>query len=402
MVRIPEITRIIKPSPIRVFTERIIEVAKNNSVLRFDIGDRAFIPKIDPGGFRDEDSKYSSSGGYLELRKLVAQEYSKYDISYENIGITEGSSLGLLYSIAGMLGSDVGEGIIVPTPGFATYDACAKVGKGYVVPLPCRFEDGFKLPSENSIDKLIMDHNGNERKINAIILTSPSNPTGHVLSREEYETVAAVANKHDLIVLVDRAYERFDFTDNPVNPFEIGSLRDRLIGFFTFSKTYGLSGARVGAFVTANPDLSEYIFNILDNLSSRPGYSQRVAIQIYESTNADLLRQMNDKFKKRMEIAAEELSEIEGLQVNIPKGSFYIYPRILGMDTKEFFYFVFSEEYYKSHKINSFIPGSAFYFGNGKTDEARFALVQNQGAIREGIRLFGKQLEDYRKHIRGA
>ncbi|MCS7086656.1 MAG: pyridoxal phosphate-dependent aminotransferase, partial [Bacteroidia bacterium] len=193
---------------------------------------------------------YSPSPGFESIREKWAQYLSRYgaEISAENIVVTNGGSEAIGFAM--LAATDPGDEIVVPDPMYANYITYAKIANVKLKPVVCRVEEGYALPSDDALRAVVSE------RTRAIVVCNPSNPTGKLLSPEEWNRIAALAQENDLFVICDEAYRDFRYDGSaPETALSHPQIKDRVIVVDTVSKRWSACGARVGALVSLREDV---------------------------------------------------------------------------------------------------------------------------------------------------
>ena len=270
-------------------------------------------------------TKYTDFRGDPELRSAIIDYYREeydMDIDDEEIFVAASGCLAMYLVLEAIV--DDGDEVILQAPYFTPYPQQVELARGIPVELPTYEEEDFQINVER-LEGLITE------RTKALVINSPSNPTGNCLTVETMEKIAEIAEKHDLIVISDDIYTAFSY-QNPFVPFaSIPGMKERTIIINSFSKNFTMTGWRIGNIIA--PD---YIIKIVQQINENvvftaPSISQRAAI--FALRNRDEVQPpMVEEYRKRMFYAAERINEITGLSVIYPpKGSFYLFINI--MDT---------------------------------------------------------------------
>ena len=317
---------------------------------------------------------YSPVGGRTDLKKELVKKLKKENKIYceeENIIVTTGSTEGLLLGMLCTL--DPGEACLVPDPGFLAYRPTVEILNALPLSYPLRQEDGFQL-NVDEIEKQIIPE-----KTKAIVLNTPSNPTGIVYSKKVLEEVADLAVEHNLLVLCDEAYEALVYDDaRHVSIGSFNGLEDRVISFFSFSKTYAMPGFRLGYAV--GPE------NIIEAMTKVHIFTSLCAPTISQVTAIEALRhgkksveKMRNEYNKRRKFVIKRLNEIQGLVCVEPKGAFYAFPNVASFGKKSL---ALSEYILKKAKV-AVIPGTEF--GQNGEGFIRISYATKMHKIRIGL-----------------
>jgi aspartate/methionine/tyrosine aminotransferase len=268
--------------------------------------------------------------------------------------------------------TDDGDEIILQAPYFTPYPQQVKLAGGIPVELPTFEEEDFQI-NVKKFENLITE------RTKAIVINSPSNPTGNCLTMDTMEQIAFIALKHDLIVIADDIYTAFSY-EHPFMPIaSLQGMMDRTITINSFSKNFTMTGWRVGNIIA--PD---YIIKVIQQINENvvftaPSISQRAAIHALRNREK-FQRQMIEEYRKRVFYAAERVNKIKGMHViNPPKGSFYLFINIkeTGLTSEEVSDFILK----KAHILT--LPGNAF--GSCGEGYIRIACTVNVDILKEAF-----------------
>ncbi|MDO8627624.1 MAG: aminotransferase class I/II-fold pyridoxal phosphate-dependent enzyme, partial [Candidatus Diapherotrites archaeon] len=269
---------------------------------------------------------YSSSGGRPDLKEAIAKKLQKENkISVRDpekqVIVTAGSTEALFLAMAGVL--DVTEEIIIPNPGFLAYRPMAELISAVPVSLELSDDDGFQIDPDK-IKKLITP------KTTAIMLNSPSNPTGTVFKRALLEEIADIAIEKNLMIFSDEAYEKFVFSG--VKHVSIGSfngMQENVVTFQSFSKTFAMPGFRVG--YASGP---EWLIKDMEKTHvytslATSTISQLAALEAMQNSKSKIaVQKMSNEYEKRNKFICKRLQEIPEFELKKkPEGAFYAFPR---------------------------------------------------------------------------
>ena len=202
--------------------------------------------------FSSQVVEYSHSAGFESYRKGLASYYQSLDmgVKFDELMVTTGGSEALLFALNSCL--DSGDEVIIPEPFYANYNGFAHASDVKVIPVTSKIEDNFALPSLESFEKKI------NKRTKAILICNPCNPTGYVYSKEEIISIANLAKKNDLFIVVDEVYREFIYTDmKHYSILEDKMFFDNAILIDSTSKRYSLCGARIGFIVSKNSNFIE-------------------------------------------------------------------------------------------------------------------------------------------------
>lgn len=295
-------------------------------------------------------TKYTDFRGDPELRSEICKFYKEeygMDVADEEVFVSASACLGMYLALEAIV--DDGDEVILQAPYFTPYPQQVELARGIPVELPTYEEEDFQINTER-LESLITE------RTKALVINSPSNPTGNCLTVETMEKIAAIAEKYDLIVISDDIYTSFSY-QNPFVPFaSLPGMKDRTIILNSFSKNFTMTGWRVGNIIA--PD---YIIRTIQQINENvvftaPSISQRAAI--YALRNRETVQpEMVAEYKTRMFFAAEKINEIPKMSVIYPpKGSFYLFINIKksGLTSEEAADVILR----KAHVL--MLPGNAF------------------------------------------
>ncbi len=329
----------------------------------------------------DGYTHYNPAAGYPEVREVIAAEMKRtrgFEVPIEEIVIVPGGKPVMFYAIFALV--DEGDEVIYPNPGFPIYESLINFVNAKAVPIYLREENDFRL-DVSELEKLVTP------KTKLIIINSPQNPTGGILTREDLERIARLAVENDLWVLSDEIYSRiiYEATFESITQFK--GLRERTIILDGFSKTYAMTGWRIG-YGVMNKTLASHVSRLATNCTScTASFTQIAAAAALKGPQNDS-EQMVAEFKKRRDVIVDGLNKIPGISCRRPLGAFYAFPNIkkLGWNAKKL----------QEHLLDNYgvaaLAGTAFgSFGEGylrfsyanSIENIKGALVQIEKAAKE-------------------
>jgi aspartate aminotransferase len=352
--------------------------AQGKSIIHLEIGE----PDFDtPVNIRNAAKKaldqgfthYGPSPGLPQARAAIARYISKtrnIDVAPDNVVITPGGKPILFYALMALL--DEGDEAIYPNPGFPIYESVIQFLGAKAVPLRLREENHFRV-NVDDLQKLIT------KKTRLLILNSPQNPTGGILTRDDLRAIAELAVKHDLVVLSDEIYDRIVYDGfTPDSIISMPGMKERTIILDGFSKTFAMTGWRLGYGVMPE-DLATQISKLQTNCTScTTTFSQIAGIEALEG-NPDALNAMVEEFRKRRDLIVDGLNAIEGITCHRPGGAFYVFPNITGTGrgSKEL------EEFLLNEAGVACLSGTAFgKYGDGYL---RFSYANSMPLIEQAL-----------------
>ena len=267
---------------------------------------------------------YAPFPGIPELRKAIAEDVTRrkgFPADPSQVFVTVGGKGVMLYAILGLV--DPGDEVIVPDPGYPIYESLTRFVGATAVPIPIRMENEFRLDVEE-LARLITP------RTRLLIINSPANPTGGVLTRADLERIAELAEEHDLWVMADEIYGRilYDGAEH-ISFASLPGMADRTIVLDGFSKTFAMTGWRLGYAVVPEPLKEVYGELVINTISCAPTFAQVGAVQALVGPQDDV-DAMVVEFKARRDLVVEGLNEINGIKCATPLGAFYAFPDISG------------------------------------------------------------------------
>jgi aspartate/methionine/tyrosine aminotransferase len=264
---------------------------------------------------------YGPSAGLPELRQTVASYVSEtrgVPVSSDEVVVVPGGKPIIFFSILALV--DPGDEVIYPNPGFPIYESMINYVGGRAVPIQLREERDFSL----NVDELAT-HITDRTKL--IIINSPQNPTGGVLQRKEIEGIAHAIADRNIFVLSDEIYSRLIFEGEHFSIMSVPGFKERTILLDGFSKTYAMTGWRMG-YGVMRPDLAAHITRLMTNSNScTASFTQVAGVEALRGDQSSVT-EMCSEFKKRRDVFVAGLNQIRGFSCRMPKGAFYTFPNI--------------------------------------------------------------------------
>jgi aspartate/methionine/tyrosine aminotransferase len=264
---------------------------------------------------------YGPSAGLPELRQTIAEYVSKtrrVNVSSEEVVVVPGGKPIIFFTMLALV--DAGDEVIYPNPGFPIYESMINYAGGKAVPIKLREERDFSL----DVDELAGLINDRTR---LIILNSPQNPTGGVMSRRDIEGVAEAIGDRNVMVLSDEIYSRLLFEGEHFSIMSVLGFKDRTILLDGFSKTYAMTGWRMGYGVMRD-DLAATMTRLMTNSNScTASFTQVAGIEALRGDQSSV-DHMLDEFKQRRDVMVGRLNKIKGFSCRMPRGAFYVFPNI--------------------------------------------------------------------------
>ncbi len=324
----------------RLGTETAFEVlarakameAKGREVIHLEIGEPDFdTPRniIDAAvnSLKSGFTHYGPSAGLPDARRVFAEFITKdrgVEVKPENIVITPGAKPILFFSILALV--DAGDEVIYPNPGFPIYESVINFVGAKPVPIPLREEKAFSFDLEE-LRGLVNE------KTKLMIINSPQNPTGGVLTPEDMKGIAELADKYDSWILSDEVYSKMVYEGKHVSIYDYPEVKDRVILLEGHSKTYAMTGWRLG-YGTMPVPLAEQISKLQTNSNScTASFTQMAGIEALTGPQEESKKMMAE-FKARRDLIVDGLNKIDGFKCLKPKGAFYVFPNITGTGMK--------------------------------------------------------------------
>jgi aspartate aminotransferase len=264
---------------------------------------------------------YGPSAGLMELREVIAQyvsETRRVNVTPDEVVVVPGGKPIIFFSILAL--AEQGDEVIYPNPGFPIYESMINYVGAKAVPIRLREALDFRL----DIDELAALINDRTK---LIILNSPQNPTGGVLEKTDIDRIAQSIGDHNIMVLSDEIYSRLIFEGEHHSIMSIDGMKDRTILLDGFSKTYAMTGWRMG-YGVMRADMATHISRLMTNSSSCTAtFSQIAGIEALRGPQ-ESVDAMRDEFKKRRDVMVAGLNKIKGFSCRLPHGAFYVFPNI--------------------------------------------------------------------------
>ncbi len=388
----------ISPSPTLAIDAKFKQMkADGMNVVGFGAGEPDFdtpqhIKDAAIKAINDGLTKYTPASGILPLKKAVCDKLKKdNNLEYEpsQIVISNGAKHSLMNVFGAIL--NPGEEVIIPAPYWVSYSEMVKLNDGKPVILYAGEEDGFKI-SAKRIEENITD------KTKAIIINSPSNPTGMIYTEEELRSIAAVCLKHNIFIVSDEIYEYLIYDGK--KHFSIAQISDEVkditIIINGVSKTYAMTGWRIG-YTASNEKIAKAMSNVQSHATSNPNSIAQYAALAALTGPKDELEKMIAEFSKRRDYMCERIEKIDGVSSLKPNGAFYVMMNISKLfgkqingktiNTADDFADAFLE-----NKLVAVVPGTGFE----AKDFVRWSYATSLENIKEGL----DRLESFLKELK--
>src|SRR6059058_2536181 len=318
----------------RLGTETAFEVlvkakaleAKGRDIIHLEIGEPDFDtpPNIIDAGcdaLHKGYTHYGPSAGLMELREVIAQHVSetrRVNVTPDEVVVVPGGKPVIFFSILAF--AEAGDEVIYPNPGFPIYESMIKYVGAKAVPIRLREELDFRLDVDE-LSSLIND------RTKLIILNSPQNPTGGVLTKDDIAAIARAIGDRNIVVLSDEIYSRLIFEGEHHSIMSVDGMKERTILLDGFSKTYAMTGWRMG-YGVMRADLATHISRLMTNSNScTASFTQIAGIEALRGPQKSV-DAMRAEFKDRRDVMVAGLNKIKGFSCRLPKGAFYVFPNI--------------------------------------------------------------------------
>jgi aminotransferase len=364
----------LKPSGIRRFFDL---AAGMEGVISLGVGEPDFVTpwsicEASISSLERGYTAYTANAGLLELRQEIASYlYNEFHLTYEassEVIVTVGGSQALDVAMRAIL--DPGDEVIIPEPTFVSYAPLVSLAGGHAVPLETTVKTEFKLEAEE-LERMITPNT------KALLLCSPNNPTGSLLSKEELEKIAAIVKKHDVLVISDEIYAELTYDGVHCSIASLEGMRERTILVSGFSKGFAMTGWRLG-YICAPKTLAQAMLKIHQYaMMCAPTMAQYGAIEALQNGREDV-EHMKRSYRRRRNYMVKSLNEI-GLDCHMPGGAFYVFPSVAGtgMTSEEF-----AEKLLLEERV-AVVPGNVF--GKGGEGHIRCSYASSMDVLQEAV-----------------
>ncbi|WP_028562126.1 aminotransferase class I/II-fold pyridoxal phosphate-dependent enzyme [Paenibacillus pinihumi] len=373
--------REIKPSGIRRFFDMVSE-SKDGDIITLGVGEPDFVT---PWHVREAcvyslergKTQYTSNAGMPELREAIVEYMSsRFNVNYDpakEVIVTVGGSEAIDLALRVLI--NPGDEILVPEPCYISYSPITSLSGGVPVGIETFAKDDFKLTAE-ALKASITPRS------KLLVLCYPSNPTGGIMTYEDWLPIAKVVEEHDLIVISDEIYAELTYGSNHVSFASIPGMKDRTILVSGFSKAFAMTGWRMG-YVCGHPELISAMLKVHQyTVMCAPIMGQVAALEALKN-GMDEMRKMVDSYNQRRRLVVRGFREA-GLECHEPQGALYAFPSIesTGLSSE-----VFAERLLKEYKVAA-VPGNVF--GKGGEGFLRCSYATSVAHLTEAIERIGK------------
>lgn len=299
---------------------------QGKEIIHLEIGEPDFdtpanVVEAGVDALREGWTHYGPSAGLPELRQTIADYVSrtrKVPVSSDEVVVVPGGKPIIFFTILALIES--GDEVLYPNPGFPIYESMVNYSVGKGIPIPLREERDFAVDVKE-LASLITDHT------RLIILNSPHNPTGGVLTKTDIFEIAEAIGDRNILVLSDEIYSRLIYDGEHFSIMSVPGFKDRTILLDGFSKTYAMTGWRLG-YGVMRADLASQIAKLVTNATScTASFTQMAGIEALRGDQSSVDK-MSDEFRRRRDAFVAGLNQIKGFSCRMPKGAFYAFPNI--------------------------------------------------------------------------
>lgn len=332
------------------------------------------------GAINDGFTKYTPASGIIELKKAICKKFKEENgLEYgpENIVVSNGAKHSLMNALGALI--NPGDEVLFSSPYWVSYKEMVLISDGVPVVIDTKESDSFKFTAEE-LEAAITD------KTKALILNTPSNPTGMVYRKEELEKIAEVVKKHDLYVISDEIYEHLIY--DIVRPPSIATLdgmKERTIVVNGVSKTFAMTGWRIG-YTAANAEITKLMANVQSHYTSNPNSIAQVATIAALEGPKDSVEKMKEAFNERRLYMVDRMNKIDGVSCIKPEGAFYVMMNISRLKGRKIDGKVIntSDDFAQSFlekELVAVVPCSGF----GNDDFVRWSYATSMENIKKGL-----------------
>lgn len=332
------------------------------------------IKQAGEAAIRANFTKYTAAGGTVDLRQAICERHaSDYGTSYStNECIVTVGGKHAIFNLVQVL-VDPGDEVIIPVPYWVTYKDVVNYTGGKCVFVETDENAGFELKSE-----MVERHITPKTKL--VLINSPSNPSGGLLPREEFEKILAITSKRGIWLLTDECYCRFLYEDEPFSIASVKGAKDTVVVAGSLSKTYSMTGWRIG-FALGPASVTGAALKLQSHCTSNPtSIAQKAAFEAVRGPQ-DSVGVMLAEYRKRRDYVAARLRAIPGVTMTMPKGAFYAYPNVsvgFGAGIRSAMQFA---EKLLADEFVAVVPGEAF----GTNEHVRISYATSMAELERGL-----------------
>lgn len=334
---------------------------------------------------------YGESDGDMALKLAVVKYYREsvgVDLSADDVLITTGGSEAILFSLMALC--DPGDEVIVPEPYYTNVHSFARMANVSIVSVTSLLEDNFALPPLSMIEERITS------KTRAILLNSPNNPTGHIYSPVELETILKICEDHDIFLIVDEVYREFCYDGlNFTSVLKYTDAAERVICIDSVSKRFSMCGARVGVLISRNRNVIRETLKLGQARLCSPTVEQYASLAAFNAP-PEYIANVKKEYENRRNFIVDALNRIPGVKCSRPDGAFYLIAQLPVEDAEDFSIFMLRDFNYKGETV-MLAPAEGFYESKDLgRDQARIAYVLNTEDLGKACRCLKEGLKAYK------
>jgi len=333
--------------------------------------------------------EYAPAPGVEVYVDAVRKYYERlgYGVENEDILATFGGSEALEIVMSCIL--EEGDEVLVPEPFYPNYTTFINLTGAKIRPIPTRAEDGYRFARREMIEPLINEHT------RAILMTTPGNPTGVVLSHEEMRLMADIAKEHELFLISDEVYREIVYTGKMASMLEFEDAAENVVIIDSISKRFSATGARVGAVISRNRELLSEAMKICQGRLCIATLDQIGAAALYENLGQDYYDSVREEYLRRRNATVEALSKIPGVQFTCPDGAFYLMATLPVDNTETLQYFLLQEFEDRGETV-MFAPGAGFFSDPAQgRNKIRIAYVTEPEVLQRAVEVLGLGIQAY-------
>jgi len=393
MSQLSERLQRLAPSATLAMSQKSSEMkAKGIDVINMSVGEPDFntpnhIKEAAKKAIDDNYSHYSPVPGYLDLREAISSKLERengLDYTAAEILVSNGAKQSVCNAVMALV--NPGDEVIVPAPYWVSYPQMVKLAGGTPVIVEANFSQNFKMTAEQ-LEAAITP------KTRLIILCSPSNPTGSVYSKAELKGLAEVIMRHDdLFILADEIYEHINYVGKHESIAQFDGMKERTILVNGVSKAYAMTGWRIG-YIAAPEWIVKGCNKLQGQYTSGPCSVSQKAAELAYNTNQDCVEEMRKAFERRRDLIVRLAKDIEGLEVNVPEGAFYLFPKCSSffgksdgettiLNSTDFAMFLLDKAHVATVGGDAFGDGECFRMSYATSDEN---IVEAMKRIKEAL-----------------
>lgn len=351
---------------------------KGQQIIHLEIGepDQATFENVRQAGveaIEGGQTRYTPSAGSRELREAIAEDASRrrgISVDPNQVVVSPGAKPNLFFPVLALV--QTGDEVIYPDPGFPTYRAMIEVAGGVPVPVPLLEERSFSFDLEALKERV-------SSRTKLIVINSPGNPTGGVMHLADLDVVAHIAREHDCWVLSDEIYTRIVYDDEATSIASIDGMRERTIIMDGFSKTYCMTGWRLGFGIMPEVLARRVSLLLTHSVGCTAQFTQIAGIEALRGPQ-DQVSYMVEQYKNRRDVIVQGLRDLPGVTCLLPQGAFYAFPNISALRTSSE---ALAELLLEEAGV-ALLPGTAF--GTNGEGYLRISYANSQENLEEALR----------------